>query len=448
MYTFNTRALGLLIIGGLAGPIGAEVYEPTSQLLSAEQSEAVAAGDMDGDGDLDLVFGHSGSKDSLWLNDGSGQFSDSGQALADGVTTSLRLVDVDDDGHLDIFAGGGYATSSDSTLNILINDGGGNFSNDHTLTISGSEHGDWNIGDFNNDGHLDIAVLTFDIGDDASVLSTWYGSASGYENTPDETVSLDGYYCLTLGIADLTGDAADEVVVGCEPYSDIEVGGIQVFQHDGAELASTTNVLETDWGIDDLAFPNLNDDDDRDIVANHYNTHISDSVTGKEHSAWVNDSGTFKAANFDLHGIGSVDVADMNDDGLDDVVVADGDSVKLYCGTDGADLAFASGAVDEGDAYAVDSTYGDFDGDGKLDLALASVPDFSDDRHDRVLLKKNDQDPCEGAVSISEDDSSDNDDSDSEDGEGAAGGGALGPAGLLALIGLWAGRLFRRTTRT
>ena len=43
---------------------------------------AVALGDVDGDGDLDLVFANDAAEpNTVWLNDGTGAFTDSGQAL-------------------------------------------------------------------------------------------------------------------------------------------------------------------------------------------------------------------------------------------------------------------------------------------------------------------------------------------------------------------------------
>ena len=47
-------------------------------------------GDLDGDGDLDLAFGkRNGEPNGVYINDGSGTFSDSGQALGSYDSTSL-----------------------------------------------------------------------------------------------------------------------------------------------------------------------------------------------------------------------------------------------------------------------------------------------------------------------------------------------------------------------
>ncbi|NIS75166.1 MAG: VCBS repeat-containing protein, partial [Deltaproteobacteria bacterium] len=64
-----------------------------------------ALGDVEGDGDLDIIEGNSGQPNRVWLNDGTGTFADSGQLLGSSDTTSVALGDLDGDGDLDIVEG-------------------------------------------------------------------------------------------------------------------------------------------------------------------------------------------------------------------------------------------------------------------------------------------------------------------------------------------------------
>jgi len=70
--------------------------------MGLHNSYSVALGDIDGDGDLDVVSANSDQGNRIYLNDGQGNFTDSNQALGDRDCRSVVLADVDNDGDLDI----------------------------------------------------------------------------------------------------------------------------------------------------------------------------------------------------------------------------------------------------------------------------------------------------------------------------------------------------------
>ena len=89
---------------------GAGTYtDVTATHLPIGSSSELELGDIDDDGDLDLVFipyGGSGSL-QLYLNDGSGIYADASAARLpsnNGFSSSLALGDVDRDGDLDLLA--------------------------------------------------------------------------------------------------------------------------------------------------------------------------------------------------------------------------------------------------------------------------------------------------------------------------------------------------------
>lgn len=115
---------------------------------------SVAAGDVNGDGAADLVVGTAaGQPVQIYLSGGFRDFVTSPISLADtGANEGVALADFDGNGTLDLVVanGGGQADM------VYSNDGAANFSAMATLDASFSQ--DVGVGDFNNDGDMDIII--------------------------------------------------------------------------------------------------------------------------------------------------------------------------------------------------------------------------------------------------------------------------------------------------
>ena len=125
-------------------------------------------GDVDGDGDLDVVLadwgpGHNmtndGGRTRLWLNDGAARFTDATNARMPATlirfSWDLELVDVDNDYHLDVLVS--CKRCGNSTL--FRNDGRGVFTEDIRAIPHYTNNYEFEPMDLDGDGFLDLVTL-------------------------------------------------------------------------------------------------------------------------------------------------------------------------------------------------------------------------------------------------------------------------------------------------
>jgi hypothetical protein len=196
-------------------------------------THGVAAGDVDGDGDLDLFEANLNPSLSgpphLQLNDGTGRFREDASRLPallrtdEGSFTSSAFCDVDGDGDVDLVLGGWPNGPGDR---VLLNDGAGRFSEATAGTLPAAPYGeDGSVTvkvvcvDVDRDGALDL-LLSVNEDYERSTMVLWKNDGAG--RFTDVSARLGAvanrHFHHEIDAADVNGDGlVDFVVSGWAP---------------------------------------------------------------------------------------------------------------------------------------------------------------------------------------------------------------------------------------
>lgn len=182
------------------------------QMFEANGS-GLAAGDLDNDGDQDLVLGNLDGPNTLLWNEGGLRFRRA--PFGADNTRSITVVDVDADGWLDI-----VLTLNTGTLNYWHNEGDGSFQQ-RILPGVGHRAYSLNWGDFDQDGDLDLVTATYDAGFLSDVGNEYRlrseGGVTVYENRDGRfrpTRLASEAQALALLLFDVDGDGRLDILVG------------------------------------------------------------------------------------------------------------------------------------------------------------------------------------------------------------------------------------------
>jgi hypothetical protein len=198
-----------------------------TERMAHGDSRAVTIVDVDGDGQLDIVFSRTKTAPTYWHNEGKGHFLREFLSGVGKPVYAINWADLDNDGDLDL-VGATYDASllTDYGQEFLLSGNGGVYYYEnrngkfHQYNLSTNAQALASaLVDLNHDGHLDIWV-----GDDFAVPDQiWYWSPTGWQSAMPLTVMT--HSTMSLDFGDLNNDGQNEVfATDMKPYKDDKQG--------------------------------------------------------------------------------------------------------------------------------------------------------------------------------------------------------------------------------
>ena len=399
--------------------VGADVVM-TGQTAGDQFGNALAAGDLNADGRIDLVAGAVGyatndGRAYIFYNDGSYPTAAGsadiiiGSWWADRYFAGVLITgDFNADGKTDLAADSHSYSGGWGYVHIFYNDGSWPTSTNASdviidSSVSSSRFGSaLATGDFNADGRIDIAAGSWNYSTLIGRAYIFYNDGSWPTTAGSADVIIAGqatnnYFGYSLAAGDWNADGKTDLAVGAYGYS-TNTGRAYIFYNDGSipTTAATADVIITGETTNNyfgsaMATGDFNADGRTDLAVGAYGYSTN---TGRAYIFYNDGSTTTTAATADVAITGettsnyfsaSITAGDFNADGKTDLAVGaygystnTGRAYVFYSqnGQVNTNKSIAGGAT--GNKFGSTLAAGDINADGRTDL-LVSAPNYSTD---------------------------------------------------------------------
>ncbi len=316
-------------------------YDATPLATGVTTTINITLGDLDRDGDRDLILGN-WQADGVWLEntDGRGTFANPQTFASLAYPQNLRLADLDGDGDLDLTDGSRWLENANGSLR-----------RGEWIRHVSSNSRTMDVVDFDGDQDLDVV---------AGYLLVNRNSSHSYGVTPIDHTSDS----LTTFMYDLDQDGDLDLISKSQYQSDLywrENENGEGFYGEPRPIRIRTTTAEQTY---EIAFDDVDLDGDVDVIAGLINRLIWFENT--------NGRGRFELNReniIDENGTKVASMADIDQDGLSDLLTAGGWFRKLKSGGFGPRESYSVATSLEALAPH------DLDLDGDLDLLATTLSD-------------------------------------------------------------------------
>ena len=358
---------------------GNGTFKTAVSYVSASTVTAVyknlAVGDFSGTGRMDIIFSASSGEIGLLADQPGGTFAAAINYQTGTGGDSVAIGDFNGDGFNDIVEGHAtpQGTGINAVVSVSLNNGKGVFKPTVSTTVLVSALNSRvgvAPGDFNHDGKLDVAVIYVSSTDQNTYVTILLGNGNGSFTATGASflVPLAKDQPGDLFAADFNNDGKLDLVTGCGIEVCLLLGnGDGTFGTAAAINTGTTNNYER---TGHLAVGDMNHDGKMDLLV----TNLGYTPSAQFSVLLGNGDGTFQTPVVfpDTTILGGVALADLNGDGNLDIAVSEaskqGSFIAVFLGKgNGTFGSRIRSSTNSENLYTL--VAGDFNGDGKMDLA-------------------------------------------------------------------------------
>jgi hypothetical protein len=339
----------------------------------------LAVGDFNGDGFPDVVtlnqsVGATSNYAQVWLGNGNGTFAAPVNYTLGGSPTSAVIGDFNGDGILDI---GISNDAVNTSIQVLIGNGDGTFKPAVNYKGAGSPLHWIARADFNNDGILDFAAVSVDVGVPSGLWIVLGNGNGTFQSAVPYPVGAGPQGAVA---GDFNGDGVQDIAVASNGSNSVS---ILIGNGDGTFQPATS--FPAGGGASYIAAGDFNGDGRLDLAVGN--------ISGLSVSVLLgNGDGTFQAKVDTplMFGAGALAVGDFNKDGKLDIVV--GSLIGMVVLLGNGDGTFRSPGFftfygNSPGLFLGNVVVADFNRDGNLDLA---APDSLAGANVQILLGNGD----------------------------------------------------------